>query len=184
MPNRGSSTRSGNGFRVRSATTADFELLVRHREQMWIDIGSFRPAEIRAAAGRSRTWIRREVHAGRYLGFIAETPAGRVAGSGAIWIHPTQPRPGPQPRAVAPYILSMYTEPEFRRRGVATRLVVEMLEWARRNGYRRVTLHASTEGRPVYLRLGFEPSNEMRIDLGRVRGGSPLGPTRARRRKR
>jgi GNAT superfamily N-acetyltransferase len=78
---------------------------------------------------------------------------------------PSQPRPVLLGRGEVPYILSMYTEPEFRRRGVASRLVREMVRWSKARGYGRVLLHASRYGRPVYERLGFEPSSEMRREL-------------------
>jgi hypothetical protein len=37
-----------------------------------------------------------------------------------------------------------------------------MMNWATEQGADRVTLHASDAGRPLYLSLGFEPTNEMR----------------------
>jgi len=64
-----------------------------------------------------------------------------------------------------PYILSMFTEPRARRRGVASQIVRAMIEWSSRRGYRRIFLHASEEGRSVYAGLGFAPGNEMRLDL-------------------
>jgi GNAT superfamily N-acetyltransferase len=61
--------------------------------------------------------------------------------------------------------MSMYTEPEFRRKGFATLIVKEAMSWARRNGYARMSLHASKAGRSVYDKLGWERSWEMRVDL-------------------
>ena len=40
-----------------------------------------------------------------------------------------------------------------------------MIDWCRREGFARVTLHASTDGRHLYESLGFEASNEMRLKL-------------------
>jgi GNAT superfamily N-acetyltransferase len=40
-----------------------------------------------------------------------------------------------------------------------------MIEWCRREGFARVNLHASEDGRHLYESLGFEPSNEMRLKL-------------------
>ncbi len=153
---------------MRRAQASDLELLVRHRESMWLDMHGYSARQIRAAAARSRAWIRREFRSGRYIAFVAEGPGGRVAGSGAIWLRSSQPYPGPRPRPDAPYVMSMYTERASRRSGVATRLVREMIRWARRKGYRRITLHASAQGAPVYRRIGFEDSNEMRFNLVRL----------------
>ena len=37
------------------------------------------------------------------------------------------------------------------------------MEWCAREGVETVILHASDEGRPLYERLGFEATNEMRL---------------------
>jgi GNAT superfamily N-acetyltransferase len=59
----------------------------------------------------------------------------------------------------------VYTEPQFRRRGLARRLIEAALEWCRENKIDVVILHASPEGRALYESLGFQASNEMRINL-------------------
>ncbi|HLY77617.1 MAG TPA: GNAT family N-acetyltransferase, partial [Thermoplasmata archaeon] len=64
-----------------------------------------------------------------------------------------------------PYLFSMYTEPGFRGRGLASRIVREAIRLSRRRGYTRVVLHAAPLGRRVYSRLGFERSWEMRLLL-------------------
>ncbi|MFG1918574.1 GNAT family N-acetyltransferase [Micromonospora sp. NPDC048898] len=48
------------------------------------------------------------------------------------------------------------TDPEYRKRGIATALSVESLRLAREAGRRIVTLQASEEGARVYQRVGFE----------------------------
>ncbi len=158
--------RPGPSVRVRRATLRDFELLVRHRQEMWRDIGIFTREEVAESASPYRQWVRSEMREKRFLGFVAEDGRGRVLGSGGLWLRPEQPRPGRLAGMHMPYILSMYTEPRFRRSGVATALVMEMVRWCRANGFRsRVTLHASRSGRPVYERVGFKPGNEMTYDL-------------------
>ena len=70
---------------------------------------------------------------------------------------------------VQPYLLSMYTEPDFRRRGVASMVVKEAINWCRKNKYERLMLHASEMGRKVYSQLGFKRTWEMRLDLAHKR---------------
>ncbi|HEY7351669.1 MAG TPA: GNAT family N-acetyltransferase [Terriglobales bacterium] len=62
-------------------------------------------------------------------------------------------------------ILNVYTAPEFRRRGIARRLLDAVLDWCNVNKVDFVILHASDEGRSLYQSLGFQPGNEMRIKL-------------------
>ncbi len=62
-------------------------------------------------------------------------------------------------------ILNVYTEPEFRRRGLARRLTQAAMDWGKANGVDCVILHGSGDGRALYEPLGFEPTNEMRIQF-------------------
>ena len=56
------------------------------------------------------------------------------------------------------YVSSVYTAPEYRRRGVARTLMDNLLAHARELGVTRLILWASELGRPLYLDLGFVPS--------------------------
>jgi predicted GNAT family acetyltransferase len=58
-------------------------------------------------------------------------------------------------------LLNVYTQPAWRRRGIAERLVREVLAWAAARGVSSVVLHASAAGRRLYERLGFAATNEM-----------------------
>jgi GNAT superfamily N-acetyltransferase len=160
-------------LRLRRATAADVDLLVEHRRKMWLAIGGRLRAHLDRADPVYRRWVRRELAARHFFGFVVEAPDGRPAGSGAIWLVPTQPRPGRLGRPRLPYILSMFTEPEFRGRGVATQIVAAQVRWAEARGYARIVLHASPMGRSVYARLGFAAGNEMRLDLPARRRRSP-----------
>ncbi len=70
-------------------------------------------------------------------------------------MQPTQPHPERRKRK-QPYLMSMFTEPSVRGKGVASEIVRAAVEWSRANGYTYVMLHASEMGRGVYERLGFE----------------------------
>jgi GNAT superfamily N-acetyltransferase len=59
----------------------------------------------------------------------------------------------------------MFTEPKFRRRGVATLVVQAAIDWCKNNRYERLMLHASEMGRKVYANFGFKRTWEMRLDL-------------------
>ena len=135
---------------------------------MWAELRAYTTKDLDVHDREYRRWARSLMGRGKFLAWIVEDPAGRLAGSGGLWLMPSQPRPGLLGRGEIPYILSMYTEPGFRRRGVASRIVREMVRWSRAQRYGRVLLHASRFGRPVYERLGFESSSEMRRELSRL----------------
>ncbi len=76
-----------------------------------------------------------------------------------------------------PYLLSMFTEPRFRRRGVATLVVHAAIDWCKKNKYERLMLHASEMGRKVYANFGFKRTWEMRLDVAKHK---PLQITKTR----
>jgi len=158
------------GIVIRPATERDAAVVARHRVEMFRDMGTL-PAEHGPALARAaEAYFRRAIPAGTYAGWLA-TPEGKpgdvIAGAG-IQIREAIPRlrldrtavdPGPQG-----LIVNVYTEPAWRRRGVAERLMRELLRWTRERGIHNVVLHASADGRPLYEKLGFRATNEMRYE--------------------
>ncbi len=147
---------------IRPVGLADLPEILRHRRFMFRDMGYTDAAALDAMQAASEPYIRRGLEEGFYFGWIAETRAGRVAGGGGV-ITPPWPAHPRDPRPTKAYILNVYVYPEFRRRGLARRLMEITLDWCRRQGYGVVSLHASDEGRRLYESLGFQPTNEMRV---------------------
>lgn len=150
---------------VRKATLRDTDVLVRQRRAMWVDLGVKNGTVHNEGDRNYRQWARTRLKSHQLVGWVVEDQLGRVAGGGCLWLQPVQPRPH-RMAMVQPYLLSMYTEPHFRRLGVASMVVNEAIAWSRRNGFERLMLHASEMGRSVYRRLGFKRTWEMRLDLG------------------
>jgi GNAT superfamily N-acetyltransferase len=66
------------------------------------------------------------------------------------------------------YVMSVYTRPSYRHRGIASRLLGLLLEEARARGLGRLSLHPTADGLPLYLRFGFKPFRTVMIlRLGR-----------------
>jgi GNAT superfamily N-acetyltransferase len=61
-------------------------------------------------------------------------------------------------------VSSVYTMPEYRRRGISRQLMLMLIAEARELQIRRLVLWASDMGRPMYEGLGFEPSHGMELD--------------------
>lgn len=134
---------------------------------MWEDIDAHTSYSARALADADRVyraWLLPRLRRHEVVGFIVELPRGTAVGSGCVWLRELQPRPL-WPAGKLPYVMSMFTEPSARGRGVASSVIRSMLRWARKEGYPRVSLHASDMGRGVYTNLGFERTWEMRYDL-------------------
>ena len=167
MIRKGHVSRLRQRFIFRKASVRDVDVLVRHRREMWKNLGVSKKLMLDEADTAYGKWVRLGFKNGSLLGWIAETKEGVPAGSGCIWLRPVQPRPKLQVQ-IQPYLLSMYTEPHFRRKGVASRVVKEATKWCRKNGYSRLALHASRYGRELYRKHGFTRSWEMRIRIRRT----------------
>ena len=62
------------------------------------------------------------------------------------------------------YIMNMYTNPEYRRRGIAYHTLDLLIKDAREQGISQIALEATDMGRPLYERYGFvKMENEMEL---------------------
>jgi GNAT superfamily N-acetyltransferase len=148
---------------MRRAGTADLKTILYHRRRMFEDMGYTEPEALARAMASSAGLVERGLRQGTYHGWLAETADGTVvAGGGLLHLeYPSHPR-DPEPRRT--FVVNVFTEPEHRRRGLARRLMDEMIGWCREAGVRGLYLHASDEARPLYRELGFAPTNEMRLE--------------------
>jgi len=149
---------------LRPAITGDVPEILRQRCRMYQDMGPTDAAGLAGMVSSSEAYLRSALADGSVRAWLAITPQGRAAGGGMVSITPRLSRPYfSQCREAS--ILNVYVYPEFRRRGIARRLMQTMIEWCRAEGFPHVSLHASKDGRPLYESLGFEPSSELRLKL-------------------
>jgi GNAT superfamily N-acetyltransferase len=151
-------------FKLRLATLADLEALVHQRHMMFEDMRHRSVKEHRVGDDSYRRWAPLMMKRRLLRCYVVINSRSEIVAGGCLWLRDVQPGPGHAADKV-PYLLSMYTEPAFRRKGLATMIVKECMEWARAKGYRGLTLHASKKGRKVYSELGWERTWEMRYDL-------------------
>ncbi|MBR6095153.1 MAG: GNAT family N-acetyltransferase [Lachnospiraceae bacterium] len=53
-------------------------------------------------------------------------------------------------------VLSVYTMPEYRGRGLCTALMKNLVEYGKNAGLGRIDLKATNEGYPIYEKIGFK----------------------------
>lgn len=64
------------------------------------------------------------------------------------------------------YIMNMYTIREYRNKRIAACLFQKIIEEAKGLGYKKISLHATESGKPLYTKFGFEEiGNEMILNL-------------------
>lgn len=160
-PPRSSSTME---IKIRKAGIDDLKHLLHHRHAMFEEMGFRDPAVLSQVQESSREYFTEALRTGAYKAWVAENEKGSVVGGGGIVIANWPGYPG-ENLAKRVWILNMYTEPEARRCGVANKILKVILDCCRAAGFRSVSLHASSAGRPLYEAAGFQPTNEMRVTL-------------------
>jgi GNAT superfamily N-acetyltransferase len=147
---------------IREATKDESAIILHHRRSMFRDMNEGTVEELDRMVEVARPWLARALADGSYRHWLAVAASGQVAAGGGVFYCPWPANPH-DPCTERAVILNVYTEPEFRHRGIARQIMLVILDAIKARGLRAVNLHASSEGRPLYEKLGFEPTNEMRL---------------------
>jgi ribosomal protein S18 acetylase RimI-like enzyme len=151
------------GFTVRPASTADLETLVEHRRAMFQDMGYSDEAAMLSMSEKFRVWLLEHMNAGDYFAWLVSAEDGTSAAGTGLWLMDWPPHMIGHGRRGN--ILNVYTNANFRRRGLARALMQAALDWCKQNGIDTIILHASPSGRSLYESMGFAATNEMRLRL-------------------
>ena len=148
---------------IRPATLADIPEILRQRRSMYEAMRYTDSGALETMCSLTGDYLRTAIPNGWFHEWLA-CDAGRPIAGGAVFITawPAHPYDLECRRAT---ILNVYTDPEYRRQGIARSLMETMITWCREQGLARVALHASEDGRHLYETLGFQLSNEMRLHL-------------------
>ena len=155
---------SADSFTIRQANLTDIPTIVAQRRHMYEGMGYPTGDRMDAMEAEFGLWLHDRLEDGHYRNWFALDCNGEIAAGAGLWLVEWPP----QMMDFSPfrgYIMNVYTEPAFRRHGLAKRLVETITRWCSDNSIHVVTLHASECGRPVYETLGFQPTNEMRLML-------------------
>jgi GNAT superfamily N-acetyltransferase len=152
---------------IRRATDVDINILAMHRVSMFRDMGSLDPSLEHALLEAATSHIREAMASGEYVAWVARLPheSRRIVGGTGVQLRRLLVRPDDDGMRMLVgregIVLNMYVEPDFRRRGLARRLMEEILSWVAGTDVVRLVLHASDDGRHLYRSMGFAGTNEM-----------------------
>jgi GNAT superfamily N-acetyltransferase len=149
-------------FEIREAGLNESAIILHHRRSMFRDMGEGTVEELDRMVEVAGPWLDRALADSSYRHWLAVDGSGRIAGGGGVLLCPWPANPH-DPCTQRAVILNVYTEVEYRKRGVARLVMVTILDWLKQQGFCGVNLHASPEGRHLYEKLGFEATNEMRL---------------------
>ncbi|BAZ70432.1 MAG: GNAT family N-acetyltransferase [Pelatocladus maniniholoensis HA4357-MV3] len=149
----------------REATVQEDDLIAQHFYQLWRD-NNVAPESIRS------DWletilefiehVRQELY---YKAFVAEVDSKVIGSASCQLFAGLYPVPFTDNYRKYGYIWGVYVDFPYRGQGIAKQLTSMAIDYLKAIACTRVILHASPLGKPVYDRLGFVPSNEMRLDI-------------------
>ena len=82
----------------------------------------------------------------------------KLAGTGGVSYYRVMPTYH-NPTGRKAYIMNMFTDPVYRRRGVALRTLDLLVRDAKSRGVTAIALEATEMGRPLYEKYGFVKMN-------------------------
>ena len=147
----------------RRATLEDVGPLVELRQAFLAEVSGASVSD--PVLGQSLVeYFSRTIPSEEFIGFLAVADAAVVATSGLVFHrHPPSNR---NPTGREAYIMNMHTDPAWRRRGIASRLLQMLIDYARQNDCAKISMHALPKGRSIYVNAGFvRIETEMRLDL-------------------
>lgn len=150
----------------RKATINDLDDLVRLRieflkEVQKIETRQYSEEELSTAL---REYLSKSIINDEFVAWLAISESEIIATSGLCFFQIT---PGfTLIDGKIAYILNIYTLPNWRGKGIGKQVFDHILQEAIGRGYKRISLHASDDGRPIYEKFGFRlTGDEMELRL-------------------
>lgn len=137
----------------RMATADDIEILVQLRNRLVAECG----APNRNVDAQLRAFFKKHLEDGSLVEWLA-IESGQVVATAAVEFHEFTPSESNK-SGVRGHVTNMFTAPEHRRKGIAAFLLRKLTEEAESKGVKRLWLHASEMGGPVYKKFGFREAD-------------------------
>jgi len=142
-------------MKFRPAELHEINTLVQLRKRQLMDEGS---AANDAMDETLPAYFQKMMSEGSLVEWICEDK-GEIIATSAIIFYPLPPS-FEDPAGLEGYIANMYTAPAYRGRGIAGKLLSHLMEEARARNVSVVRLRTSDQGRSVYEKFGFLPSED------------------------
>ncbi|UCE08960.1 MAG: GNAT family N-acetyltransferase [Candidatus Thorarchaeota archaeon] len=139
-------------MKIRLAQKDDIPRIIHHRIEMFRSMG-YDDELLRRATPKIQDFMENEWDDSIKC-FLA-TENGEVVGGCAVSVYSRLPNPRKIQCARIAYIHNVFVEPEFRRKGIATALMIEVVSFFTKRGIKKFTLHNTEMSSGLYRRLGF-----------------------------
>lgn len=139
----------------RIANVSDCNDLTRLRMQMRKE----RDADFREEMLYENTFqfFVRNIETGRHIAFICEDQGEIIATAGLSLFE--MPPTTKLPNGKVAKLMNMYVVPDYRKQGIAKKMLEFVIDYAQKHSYHKVMLNASPMGEKLYQNFGFHLIN-------------------------
>jgi len=139
-------------MKIRLAKREDIPWIVHHRIEMFRSMG-YADEQLRSAIPKIEDFMENDWDDSIKCFLIIEN--GDTIGGCAVSIYSRLPNPRRVHSAKIAYIHNIFVEQKFRRKGIATALMTEILSYFQKRGIHKFTLHDTEMSSGIYSRFGF-----------------------------
>ena len=108
-----------------------------------------------------RRYYLQHIQDGTHIAFVASHQSADC-GCGGICFSEELPSPD-NPSGKCAYLMNVYVREAYRKHGIAHKIVLRLIEEAKKQDCGKIYLETTAEGKPVYTSLGFhEMANMMK----------------------
>lgn len=146
----------------RRATLKDAEILAELRylqlleEEDQFKVDAIVPKDFKSTL---LNFFNQHLETDRYIQIVVEEDE-KIVATGAIIIYQFPPSFDLE-NGLKAYVTNMYTIPNYRRKGLASKILEELKQYAKQKGALAMWLGASPLGEPIYLKSGFVKTERM-----------------------
>lgn len=143
----------------KKATLDDLELLVKTRIMVLRAANKLSDiVDMSEVEAQSRTYYQNALKDDTHVAYLV-CDDEKVVGAGGVSFFGVMPT-FHNPTGQKAYIMNMYTNPEYRRQGIAYRTLDLLVKEAKSRGISAISLEATDMGRPLYEKYGFVKMND------------------------
>ncbi|WP_455931233.1 GNAT family N-acetyltransferase [Priestia aryabhattai] len=152
-------------YSIDKASVSDIKEIIKLRVSLLKEVNEIQTEEEESQIiHATKNYLETEISNHNFISYIAKMDEEVVSVSGISFFK--RPPYLENLQGIEAYILNMYTLPSHRKQGLARQLLEKCIEECKKRDVKRIWLHASKDGEPLYKNMGFNfKGSEMELFL-------------------
>lgn len=147
------------GLTYKRATLDDIEILTETRIEVLRAANKLSAdIDMSEVERQSYSYYQKALYEGSHIAYLI-FDGNRFVGAGGVSFFQVMPTYH-NPSGNKAYIMNMYTNPEYRRKGIAYKTLGMLIKDTKSKGITAISLEATDMGRPLYEKYGFVKMND------------------------